>query len=100
MAFDSESGVAETYYRINNRPIQNISPSGQPLISVESTNAPECRIFAYDTAGNGKIAEKRAINHTYTVVPEFSPLGSASLFIIITLLVVAFREKHRSREEN
>jgi hypothetical protein len=58
------------------------------------------RILAYDNAGNEKIGDNQGQYYIYTVVPEFPPLGAAFLFIIMTLLVVAFREKHRSREEN
>lgn len=60
----------------------------------------EYRILAYDNAGNEKIGDNQGQYYIYTVVPEFPPLGAAFLFIIMTLLVVAFREKHRSREEN
>ena len=35
---DDESGVSETYYRINNGPIESVSISGQPLVSLESAN--------------------------------------------------------------
>jgi len=60
----------------------------------------EYRILAYDNAGNEKIGDNQGQYYIYTVVPEFPPLGAAFLFIIMTLLIVAFREKHRSREEN
>jgi len=37
-ATDDLSGVAETFYRINNGPVQNVSFHGQPLITTESNN--------------------------------------------------------------
>lgn len=38
MAFDSESSILGTYYRIDNGPIQNVSARGQPQITMESAN--------------------------------------------------------------
>lgn len=58
----------------------------------------EYRIFAYDNAGNEKIGDNQGQYYVYTVVPEFPPLEAAFLFIIITLLAVAFRRKHRARK--
>lgn len=58
----------------------------------------EYRILAYDTAGNKKIADNHGQYYVYTVVPEFPPIEAALLFILMTLLAVAFRVK-ASREK-
>ena len=58
----------------------------------------EYRILAYDNAGNEKIGDNQGQYYAYTVVPEFPPLEAAFLFIIMTLLAVAFQEKHRARK--
>ena len=49
------------------------------------------RILAYDNAGNEGIGDNQGQYYVYAVVPEFSPLATALLFIIMTLLAVAFR---------
>jgi hypothetical protein len=76
MSFDSASGLYEC-----------VVPGQQANTQVEY------RILAYDNAGNEQIADNQGQYYTYTVVPEFPSLEAAILFFIITLLVVAFREK-------
>lgn len=83
MSFNSTTGLYEC-----------IGPGQQTNTQVEY------RIFAYDNAGNEKIGDNQEQCYTYAVVQEFPSFGAAFLFIIITLVVVIFREKHRSREEN
>ena len=50
-ATDSESGVAEIYYRINNGPVKAVSVNGQPLIALESFNN-TLEYWSVDYAGN------------------------------------------------
>jgi hypothetical protein len=50
----------------------------------------EYRILVYDKAGNKKIADNQGQYYVYTVVPEFSPLQTPLLFIMMTLLAVVF----------
>ena len=50
-ASDNHSRVAETYYRINNGPIQEISIHGQPQITTESNNN-TLEYWSIDTSGN------------------------------------------------
>jgi hypothetical protein len=50
----------------------------------------EYRILLYDKAGNKKIADNQGQYYVYTVVPEFSPLQTPLLFIMMTLLAVVF----------
>jgi hypothetical protein len=50
-AADHESGVAETYYRINDGSIKTISTDGQPFIATESANN-TLEYWSVDNAGN------------------------------------------------
>ena len=50
-ATDDLSGVAETYYRINEGPIRNVGTHGQPLITTESANN-RLEYWSVDNAGN------------------------------------------------
>ncbi len=50
-AADNESGVAETYYKINNGTTQNVSTDGQPQITAESANN-TLEYWSLDNAGN------------------------------------------------
>jgi parallel beta-helix repeat protein len=50
-ATDDPSGVAETYYRINNGPTKTVSADGQPLITTESANN-TLEYWSVDKAGN------------------------------------------------
>jgi parallel beta-helix repeat protein len=56
-ATDDPSGVAETFYRINNGPIQNVSAHGQPRITLESTNN-TIEYWSVDNAGNEELPHK------------------------------------------
>jgi parallel beta-helix repeat protein len=50
-ATDDLSNVAETYYRINDGPIQNASTHGQPFITTEGANN-KLEYWSADNAGN------------------------------------------------
>lgn len=50
-AYDYESGVAETYYRINDVPTKRVSADGQPFITSESANN-RLEYWSVDNAGN------------------------------------------------
>ncbi|MBS7616771.1 right-handed parallel beta-helix repeat-containing protein [Candidatus Bathyarchaeota archaeon] len=56
-AADHESGVAETYYRINNGPVKAVSINGQPLIAVEGANN-TLEYWSVDNAGNEELPHK------------------------------------------
>jgi len=56
-ATDYQSGVAETYYRINNGSIQNVRAHGQPRITTESANN-TLEYWSVDNAGNEEIPHK------------------------------------------
>jgi hypothetical protein len=50
-ATDSISGVAETYYKLNNNPTQTVTADGQPLITTEAANN-KLEYWSIDNAGN------------------------------------------------
>ncbi|MEM2959947.1 MAG: C39 family peptidase [Candidatus Jordarchaeaceae archaeon] len=54
---DDNSGVLETYYRINNGPIKILSIDGQPLIKSQSANN-TLEYWSVDWAGNEEIPHK------------------------------------------
>jgi PKD repeat protein len=54
---DHESGVAETYYRINDGSVQNVSAHGQPRITTESANN-TLQYWSADNAGNEELPHK------------------------------------------
>ena len=56
-ATDHESGVAETYYRINDGSVQNVSAHGQPRITTESANN-TLQYWSADNAGNEDLPHK------------------------------------------
>ena len=56
-AIDNESGVAETYYKINNGPVKSLSINGQPLITTESTNN-TLEYWSIDNTGNEEAPHK------------------------------------------
>jgi len=56
-ATDHESGVKESYYRINNESIQAVSTRGQPLITAESANN-TLEYWSVDNAGNEELPHK------------------------------------------
>jgi parallel beta-helix repeat protein len=56
-AVDDPSGVAETYYRINNGPVQNVNAHGQPFITVEGANS-TLEYWSVDNIGNEELPHK------------------------------------------
>jgi len=56
-AIDNESGVAETYYRINDGPIRAVSTYGQPRITTESANN-TLEYWSVDKASNEELPHK------------------------------------------
>jgi len=56
-ATDHESGVAETYYRINNGPIKAVSIDGQPRINTEGANN-ILEYWSVDNVGNEELPHK------------------------------------------
>jgi PKD repeat protein len=56
-ATDHESGVAETYYRINDGPVKVVSVDGQPLITTEGVNN-TLEYWSVDNAGNEELPHK------------------------------------------
>jgi parallel beta-helix repeat protein len=56
-ATDDLSGVAETYYRINDGPIQNVSAHGHSLITTEGADN-KLEYWSVDNAGNEELPHK------------------------------------------
>jgi hypothetical protein len=57
-AFDYGSGVAETYYRINNGPIKVLSTDGQPYIATEGANN-TLEYWSVDNTGNEELPHNK-----------------------------------------
>jgi len=57
VANDDFSGVAETYYKINEGPARNVGSNGQPIISTEGINN-ILEYWSIDKAGNEEIPHK------------------------------------------
>jgi parallel beta-helix repeat protein len=56
-ANDDMSGVAETYYKINNEPTKTVSADGQPLITTEGADN-KLEYWSVDNAGNEELPHK------------------------------------------
>jgi len=56
-ATDYESGIAETYYRINDSPVKTVSIDGQPCITTEGANN-TLEYWSIDKAGNEELPHK------------------------------------------
>ncbi|MGD8505569.1 MAG: PKD domain-containing protein [Candidatus Bathyarchaeota archaeon] len=56
-ATDDMSGVAETYYKINDGPTKTVSTHGQPLITIEGANN-KLEYWSIDKAGNEELPHK------------------------------------------
>jgi len=72
---DYESGVAETYYRINDGPIQSVSTHGQPRITTESANN-TLEYWSLDKAGNEELPHKVL---TGIKLDKTAPTGSIAI---------------------
>jgi len=57
LATDELSGVKETYYRINDGPIQNLSGHGHPLITIEGANN-TLEYWSTDNADNEELPHR------------------------------------------
>jgi hypothetical protein len=76
---DDMSGVAETYYKINDGPTKTISTDGQPLITTEGANN-KLEYWSVDNAGNEEshhILTGIKLDKTYPTVgtPSRTPDG-------------------------
>jgi PKD repeat protein len=71
-ATDNLSGVAETYYKINDGPTKNVSANGQPRIITESANN-RLEYWSVDEIGNMKTQHKIL---TGIKLDKTSPTGS------------------------
>jgi len=56
-AVDYESGIAETYYRINDGPVKAVSVDGQPLITTEGANN-TLEYWSVDNVGDEELPHK------------------------------------------
>jgi len=73
-ATDDSSGVAETYYKINDEPTKTVSTYGQPLITTEGTNN-TLEYWSIDIAGNEES------HHVLTEIKldKTTPAGSVTI---------------------
>jgi parallel beta-helix repeat protein len=82
-ATDDLSGVAETYYRINDGPIQNVSTHGHPLITTEGADN-KLEYWSVDNSGNEELPHKILtgikLDKTYPTIetPSRTPDGDVS----------------------
>lgn len=70
-AIDNESGIAETFYRINGEATKTVSADGQPLINTEGANN-TLEYWSIDNAGN----EETPSIITDIRLDKTAPLGS------------------------
>jgi hypothetical protein len=56
-ANDALSGIAETYYRINDEPIKTVGANGQPFVVTEGANS-ILEYWSVDNAGNEELPHK------------------------------------------
>jgi len=73
IATDQESGVAETYYRINGEATETVSASGQPLITTEGANN-TLEYWSIDNVGN-----EEAVKTEIVKVDKTAPSGSVQI---------------------
>ncbi|MEM2130046.1 MAG: right-handed parallel beta-helix repeat-containing protein [Candidatus Bathyarchaeia archaeon] len=71
-ATDVESGVLETFYRINNGPIRIVSVNGHPFITAEGANN-TLEYWSVDNSGNEELPHKML---TQIKLDKTSPMGS------------------------
>jgi TolB protein len=73
-ATDDTSGVAETYYKINNGATQSVAEAGQPIISTEGANN-KLEYWSEDAAGNTESHEVL----TDVKLDKTAPTGSITI---------------------
>ncbi len=74
-AIDDMSGVAETYYRINEGPTRTVDVDGQPLITTEGANN-KLEYWSIDNAGNEELPHKIL---TGIKLDKTAPAGSITI---------------------
>jgi outer membrane protein assembly factor BamB len=87
-ATDDISGVAETYYKINDGPIQNVSVHGQPRITTESANN-ILEFWSVDNAGNEELPHKILTGIKLDKTAPTPPLTEAFPMRVAGAVVVA-----------
>lgn len=94
MSTDNESGIAETYYRINNGPVMAVSSEGQPCISTEGSNN-TLEYWSVDNGDNEELPHKILTNikldKTQPTIQDISriPQGDVQPDQPVTVLVNA-----------
>jgi PKD repeat protein len=73
IATDQESGVAETYYRINDGTTKTVSANGQPLITTEGVDN-TLEYWSIDNVGNLEAAKTETVK-----VDKTAPFGSVQI---------------------
>jgi len=73
-ATDDPSGIAETYYRINDGLIQNVSVHGQPVITVESANN-TLEYWSIDNVANEELPHNFLIGIKLDKTPPIADAG-------------------------
>jgi len=74
-ASDDASGVADTYYKINDGPTKTVSADGQPFITTEGTNN-KLEYWSTDNAGNEELPHKII---TEIKLDKTAPAGSITI---------------------
>lgn len=81
-AADAQSGIKETYYRINNGQILSVGRAGQPFISVEGSGN-ELEYWSMDNAGNEEfphnLLRKIKLDKTLPAVEITSPADETAV---------------------
>jgi parallel beta-helix repeat protein len=74
-ASDDASGVADTYYKINDGPTKTVSADGQPFITTEGTYN-KLEYWSVDNAGNEELPHKIL---TEIKLDKTAPIGSITI---------------------
>jgi parallel beta-helix repeat protein len=90
IANDDLSGVAETYYRINEGPTRNVGSDGHPIISTEGTNN-RLEYWSIDKAGNEefpyKILSYIKLDKTIPQVSVISPENNSHIKLSSIIII-------------
>jgi len=92
-AFDISSGVANTYYRINEEDIKDVAVDGQPVITTEGADN-TLEYWSVDNAGNGEVHYKITgikLDNTAPVVEIISPAGGDVYIAKKDIITIDFR---------